>query len=121
MTLTEARKTLAAAMKSSVFPLVQDPIYTLSILTSLHSLAKARLSGECGWNNIKWIKISSYRGSSIFILLVQKDKREKETPTLQRTQYSNTTNLCNQRLQLGDIKFVFLNKSRKTKRDTCDQ
>lgn len=44
--LTEARKTLAAARKSSVFPPVQDPIYTLSILTSLHSLANARLSGE---------------------------------------------------------------------------
>jgi hypothetical protein len=46
MALTEARKTLAAAIKSSVFPPVQDPMYTLSILTSLHSLAKARLSGE---------------------------------------------------------------------------
>lgn len=44
--LTEARKTLAAARKSSVFPPVQDPIYTLSIFTSLHSLAKARFSGE---------------------------------------------------------------------------
>jgi hypothetical protein len=46
--LTEAMKTLAAAMKSSVFPPVQEPMYTLSILTSLHSLANARLSGEWG-------------------------------------------------------------------------
>jgi len=46
MMLTDARKTLAAAMKSSVFPPVQDPMYTLLIFTSLHSLAKARLSGE---------------------------------------------------------------------------
>ena len=44
--LTDARKTFAAAMKSSVLPPVQDPMYTLSIFTSLHSLAKARLSGE---------------------------------------------------------------------------
>lgn len=50
--LTEARKTLAAAIKSSVFPPVQDPMYTLSIFTSLHSLAKARLSGECGCKDI---------------------------------------------------------------------
>lgn len=48
ISLTDARKTLAAARKSSVFPPVQDPIYTRSIFTSLHSLAKARLSGECG-------------------------------------------------------------------------
>lgn len=46
MALTEARSTLATARKSSVFPPVQDPMYTLSILTSLHSLAKARLPGE---------------------------------------------------------------------------
>ena len=49
--LTEARKTFAAAIKSSVFPPVQDPMYTLSIFTSLHSLAKARLSGEWGYKS----------------------------------------------------------------------
>lgn len=51
---TLAKKTLAAAIKSSVFPPVHDPIYTLSIFTLLHSLAKARLSGECGC--VEWFK-----------------------------------------------------------------
>lgn len=60
---TAAKKTLAAAIKSSVFPPVHDPMYTRSILTLLHSLAKARLSGECG---CLVVLISGIRNKRIF-------------------------------------------------------
>jgi hypothetical protein len=98
--------TFAKKKKSSLLPPVQEPIYTQSILTSLHSLARAQLSGECGCRTTKIIVWPFIR---------------KSTKKRWRLQKKTLTDLGNYWLQFGYIKMVVTHKSEKLSCQIEDQ